>query len=299
MADYNNISLDPVRPSWLPEGMTASMVRLDKLDPVISGNKWFKLKYNLEAARQEGYQTIITFGGAWSNHIAATAQACRENGLSCIGIIRGDEMQSDTNPTLRHAAANGMQLRFVSRAQYSAMQLPGNPDLEKLRQEGFVIPEGGHNAAGARGCEEILSLFPLEDYSHILCAAGTGTTAAGLINAAGVHQEVLAIAVLKGAGFLEQAIADLLSPQHLSSWKLLTAFHQGGYGKINQELIAFMNEFYLETGIPTDIIYTGKMVMAFRQLLEQQYFPAHSKILLIHTGGLQGNQSQQQGILAF
>ncbi|MBV8252953.1 MAG: pyridoxal-phosphate dependent enzyme [Chitinophaga sp.] len=299
MADYNNITLDPVCPSWLPEGMNASMLRLDKLDPVISGNKWFKLKYNLKEAREAGYQTIITFGGAWSNHIAATAQACRENGLSCIGIIRGDEIHSNTNTTLRHAAANGMQLRFVSRAQYSAMQQSGHPELEKLRQEGFVIPEGGHNAAGARGCEEILSLFPMEEYTHILVAAGTGTTAAGLINAAGAAQEVLAIAVLKGAGFLEKEIQALLSPYHRSTWKLLTDFHQGGYGKINRELIAFMNQFYLQTGIPTDIIYTGKLVMAFHQLLEQQYFPANSKVLLIHTGGLQGNQSQQEGILAF
>ncbi|MGN7822586.1 1-aminocyclopropane-1-carboxylate deaminase/D-cysteine desulfhydrase [Chitinophaga sp. 22536] len=287
-----NITLDTLAPSWLPEQLEASILRLDKLDPDISGNKWFKLKYNLEAARSEGRQHILTFGGAYSNHIAATAAACREAGFRCTGIIRG-ERPPVLSHTLQTAQDMGMQLEFISREAYrdSRLSFENRPDT-------YIIPEGGHNAAGARGCEEILSLFPTARFTHILCAVGTGTTLAGLINSAAATQTVTGISVLKGARYLEAEVKALLRPGQTSHWQLLHDFHGGGYAKVKPALIDFINTFFAETGIPTDIIYTGKLVKAFRELIHQRYFADNSKVLLIHTGGLQGNLSLPPGVLS-
>ncbi|MBV7531932.1 1-aminocyclopropane-1-carboxylate deaminase/D-cysteine desulfhydrase [Chitinophaga sp. sic0106] len=299
MPDYSKITLDTIRTSAMPAAISAAMLRLDQLHPEISGNKWFKLKYNLEDASAAGKSAIVTFGGAYSNHIAATAAACRDAGLRAIGIIRGEEMRPDSNATLRLATANGMELRFVSRETYKVIQQPANPLYQALAQEGFVIPEGGHNAAGAKGCEDILRLHPTSPYTHILCAVGTGTTLAGIINSAARHQQVLGISVLKGAAYLQQEITTLLLPGHTASWQLLTEHHGGGYGKFTSEQLTTMNEFYQETRIPTDIIYTGKLIQAFNTLLKTNYFPDGSNVLLIHTGGLQGNSSVVPGTLAF
>ncbi|NIG57256.1 1-aminocyclopropane-1-carboxylate deaminase/D-cysteine desulfhydrase [Chitinophaga sp. Cy-1792] len=299
MPDYSKITIEPVQPSWLPSSVHLDILRLDKLHMEISGNKWFKLKYNLLAAKEAGQQTIITFGGAFSNHIAATAAACRDAGLTAVGIIRGEEISADTNATMAMAAANGMELRFISRSTYRDMQQPGHPLHQQLLQEGYVIPEGGHNAAGAKGCEEILQLCPASSYTHIICACGTGTTVAGIINAATAGQHVIAVSVLKGASYLETEIRSLLRQAPAATWELDTTHHGGGYGKINEDLITFMNKFFLETGIPTDVIYTGKTLMACAELLNQQYFPDNSRILMIHTGGLQGNRSQPPGRLSF
>lgn len=288
----SNITLDNITASWLPARQEAAMLRLDKLDTEISGNKWFKLKYNLEAARSEGKQHILTFGGAFSNHIAATAAACREAGLHCTGIIRG-EQPSVLSHTLQTAVDKGMQLEFVSREAYRHHRI----SFEN-RPGTYIIPEGGHNAAGARGCKEILSLFPTGHFTHILCAVGTGTTLAGLINSAAAAQTVIGIPVLKGAGYLEAEVKALLHPGPTSHWQLLHDFHGGGYAKVKPDLIDFINTFFAETGIPTDIIYTGKLVRAFRELIHQRYFPDNSKVLLIHTGGLQGNLSLPPGVLS-
>ncbi|SJZ52549.1 1-aminocyclopropane-1-carboxylate deaminase [Chitinophaga eiseniae] len=290
--DTSNITLDNITPPWLPAPIAAAMLRLDKLDTEISGNKWFKLKYNLEAARSDGKQHILTFGGAFSNHIAATAAACCQAGLRCTGIIRG-ERPAVLGHTLQTALDKGMELEFVSRETYRhhRTSFENRPDTH-------IIPEGGHNAAGARGCEEILSLFPTDHFTHILCATGTGTTLAGLINSATAAQTIIGIPVLKGAGYLEAAVKALLHPGQTCHWQLLHEFHGGGYAKVKPELIDFINTFFAETGIPTDIIYTGKLVHAFRQLIHQRYFPDNSKVLLIHTGGLQGNLSLPPGVLS-
>lgn len=286
------ITLDTLAPSWLPEQLEAAMLRLDKLDPEISGNKWFKLKYNLEAARSEGKRHILTFGGAYSNHIAATAATCHEAGLRCTGIIRG-ERPPVLSHTLQTALRQGMELEFISREAYRDSR-----QFFETRPDTYVIPEGGHNTAGARGCEDILSLFPTEHFTHILCAVGTGTTLAGLINSATATQTVIGIPVLKGAGYLEADIKALLHPGQTGHWRLLHDFHGGGYAKVKPELIDFINIFFAETGIPTDIIYTGKLVKAFRELVHQRYFADNSKVLLIHTGGLQGNLSLPSGVLS-
>ncbi|WP_346318627.1 pyridoxal-phosphate dependent enzyme [Chitinophaga sp. YIM B06452] len=271
------------------------MLRLDRIHPLVQGNKWFKLKYNLEAA---GNRKIVTFGGAYSNHIVATAAACKLYGLQSVGIIRG-EKPAQPGHTLLKAAELGMELHYVSRELYAELKTGGEMTrlMQHLLHDAWIIPEGGHNAEGARGCEEILTLADTSAYTHILCAVGTGTTLAGLVNA-GTQQQVTGISALKGAFSLEEEVESLL---HTASphWRILHDFHEGGYAKYTPALIHAMNDFYTETGIPTDRVYTGKMVLAFRQLLQQQYFPAGSRILLIHSGGLQGNESLSPGVLCF
>jgi 1-aminocyclopropane-1-carboxylate deaminase len=295
VVDYSDIILQTIRPAWLPDHLEAAMLRLDLLHPEISGNKWFKLKYNLEAARAAGKTHIVTFGGAWSNHIAATAAACKLAGLPCTGIIRG-EAAPVLSRTLQQAQQYGMALHFVSREVYRDKD---QRDWEALFPGSFIIPEGGHNAAGARGCKEILALAPYKNFTHIACAVGTGTTLAGLINSALPHQEVLGFVALKGAGYLQQEVEQLLEPPVLARWRLLHEYHLGGYAKVTPGLTALINTFYRETGIPLDIIYTGKMTGGLRQLVQQGYFTAGSRILLIHTGGLQGNLSLAPGVLCF
>lgn len=271
------------------------MLRLDLLHPEISGNKWFKLKYNIAAARAAGRTHIVTFGGAWSNHIAATAAACRLEGLQCTGIIRG-EAAPVLSLTLHQAQQYGMQLRFISREEYRQKE---ETDWEQHFPGSFLIPEGGHNAAGVKGCKEILPLVPYQSFTHITCATGTGTTLAGLINSATKQQEVLGISVLRGAGYLQQEVEQLLEHPVGAQWQLLHDFHLGGYARVTPELTTFINNFYRETQIPLDIIYTGKMAMGVQQLVERGYFTAGSRILLIHTGGLQGNLSLPPGVLCF
>ncbi|HVI49161.1 MAG TPA: pyridoxal-phosphate dependent enzyme [Chitinophaga sp.] len=293
---YNNITLDHFTTKWLPAGIEAAILRLDKLHPGISGNKWFKLKYNIEAAQVANARGILTYGGAYSNHIAATAVACMEAHIPCTGIIRGEENNAGSNHTLQMAAANGMQLVFVSREEYRNRNACTKWEAQ---YPGFhIIPEGGHNAAGAKGCEEILSIHSTQSFTHILCAAGTGTTLAGLANSALPHQQVTGIAVLKGAQYLDAEVTNLVKPGHTDHWQLLYNYHGGGYAKTSPQLIDFINSFYAETGIPTDIIYTGKLIMAFHELLSQHHFPDNSKVLLIHTGGLQGNLSLPSGVLS-
>lgn len=318
------------------------MLRLDRLHPLVSGNKWFKLKYNLEAA---GGRPVVTFGGAYSNHIIATAAACQMKGIACTGIIRG-ERPAVLNHTLKHAAELGMELVFVSREEYRQMTQEGNeaaawqalagqheqavqqapperggangeheknkpaakpagttgkysPQLSQ-QQRGlpYLIPEGGHNPLGAKGCEEILSLTDTSGYTHIICAVGTGTTLAGLINSA-TAQQVTGISVLKGAFSLQTATENLLKPGLRTPWEILHQFNEGGYGKRSKRLISFMNDFYQQTAIPLDQVYTGKMALAVQQLLQQGYFPPGSNLLLLHSGGLQGNESLPPGVLCY
>jgi 1-aminocyclopropane-1-carboxylate deaminase len=283
--NYSNIILQDISPSWLPGNIQAAMLRLDLLHPEVSGNKWFKLKYNLEAA---GKRTILTFGGAYSNHIAATAAACKLSGLPAIGIIRG-EKPATLSHTLQQAIADGMQLEFISREAYRQKD---TTNWNKYYPDAYIIPEGGNNEAGVRGCRDILSLADTSSFTHILCATGTGTTLAGLISSTKPHQQVRGYVVLKGAAYLKEQVALLTQG---TNWQLVHDYHGGGYAKTSPELISFINNFYRETQIPLDVVYTGKLVWGF----SRSYFPPGSKILLIHTGGLQGNLSLTPGILTF
>lgn len=260
--------------------------REDLIHPYVSGNKLRKLKYNLAQAKAEDQNTLLTFGGAFSNHIAATAYAGNEQGFKTIGIIRGDELESEVlvNPTLKFAQECGMQFKFISREDYR--QKTEDYFIENLKQEFgnfYLVPEGGTNLLAVKGCEEIITKADIE-YDFICCSVGTGGTISGLINTILPHQKVLGFPALKG-DFLKEEIRKFARNEN---WELITDYHFGGYGKVSQELIAFINRFYAKNNIPLDPIYTGKMVFGVMDLIEKDYFAKHSKILLIHTGGIQG-----------
>lgn len=269
-----------------PNAISLTIKREDLIHPFVSGNKFRKLKYNLLQAKAENKNTLLTFGGAFSNHIAAVAYAGKEQGFNTIGIIRGDELfdKIEENPTLKFAQENGMKFEFVSREDY---RLKGeNSFIEKLKTkfgDFYLVPEGGTNELAVKGCEEILTH---EDsvFNYVCCAVGTGGTISGLINSSLPNQKILGFPALKG-DFLQDEIRIFAKKDN---WNLISDYHFGGYGKVNSELIEFINSFLEETKVPLDPIYTGKMVFGVIDLIGKNYFPDNSKILLIHTGGLQG-----------
>jgi 1-aminocyclopropane-1-carboxylate deaminase/D-cysteine desulfhydrase-like pyridoxal-dependent ACC family enzyme len=261
------------------------ILRTDLLHPVCSVNKFFKLKYYLLDAIQRNHTTIKTSGGAWSNHIVATAFAARASKLRSIGMIRG-EMPRYKSDTLREAEALGMTLEYVSRAAFPSYEnpLPGE----------YFIPSGGYGELGAKGAAEILNHVAPGKYTHIICATGTGTMLAGLAQAA-ASGKVIGVPILKYPGIGEEITHLTRNDQY----SLLPDFHGGGYAKKTPELLQFMNDFYEATDIPTDFVYTGKLMFAIFQLIHRQYFPEGSSILAIHSGGLQGNKSLKKGELVF
>jgi len=281
-------SLNQAIPINLPKGISLVIKREDLIHPFVSGNKFRKLKYNLLQAKAENQSTLLTFGGAYSNHIAAVAYAGKENGFQTIGIIRGDELgdKIESNPTLKFAQECGMQFEFVSRETYRLKTEA--TFLEQLQQQYgafYLIPEGGTNAFAIQGCEEILTPEDAS-FDFVACAIGTGGTISGLINSVLPHQKVLGFPALKG-DFLQDEIRNFVRQDN---WELITDYHFGGYGKVTNDLIDWINQFYEQTQIPLDPVYTGKMVFGIVDLIAKNYFPENAKILLIHTGGLQGIQ---------
>ncbi len=269
-----------------PNEITLHIKREDLIHPFISGNKFRKLKYNLLKANEEKKTKLLTFGGAFSNHIAAVAYAGKENNIETIGIIRGEELESEysENPTLQFAEECGMKFQFVSRDEYKNKST--NLFIEKLKLnfgDFYLIPEGGANSLAVKGCEEIITEEDSQ-FTHVCCSVGTGGTISGLINASQLHQKIIGFPSLKG-DFLSEDICKFAAK---SNWELVTDYHFGGYGKINEELIRFINDFYQQTKIPLDPVYTGKMMFGIVELIEKGYFPKGAKILAIHTGGLQG-----------
>lgn len=260
--------------------------REDLIHPYISGNKYRKLKYNLERAKWDGKDLLLTFGGAFSNHIAAVAAVGKEFGFKTIGVIRGEELEDkvDDNPTLKYAKDCGMRFQFVTRETFR--HKISDEFIQKLRSKFgnfYLIPEGGTNDLAVYGCEEIL-LDEDSEFDYICCSVGTGGTISGIINASSPHQMVLGFPALKG-DFLREEISKFAKNQN---YQLISDYHFGGYAKINPELIGFMNQFKKDHGIPLDPVYTGKLMFGVMDLLKQGYFPEKSKILAIHTGGLQG-----------
>ncbi len=254
------------------------------LHPHISGNKYRKLKYNILEAQAQQHHTLLTFGGAYSNHIAAVAAAGKKFGFKTIGIIRGDELTEASNPTLDYAKACNMHLHFVNRDTYRQKADAGfSNTLSSQFGDFYLIPEGGTNALAVKGCEEILTESDAY-FDFICCAVGTGGTISGLINSSLPHQKVLGFPALKG-DFLREEISKFA---HKSHWELITGYHFGGYAKINTELIGFINKFKNDYNIPLDPVYTGKMMYGVYDLIAKGFFPEGSKILAIHTGGLQG-----------
>jgi 1-aminocyclopropane-1-carboxylate deaminase len=263
-------------------GHQIGVLRLDKLHADVSGNKLFKLKYNLNQAQLENKKTILTFGGAYSNHIAATAAACKLRGFKSIGIIRG-EASSASNSTLSIAKENGMQLVFVSREEYK--QKNDAVYLKKLQDKfpnAYIIPEGGDNELGQKGCEEILS-NSTATYDLIFCAHGTGTTFKGIAKSLLPHQELVAINVLK-----YEAACELLKSSINNEYPF------GGYAKHTHELLEFKTWFETAYHIPLDYVYTAKLMYAVFDLIKQHHFSKEKKTLIIHSGGLQGNRGYEE-----
>lgn len=261
--------------------------REDLNHPFVSGNKWWKLKYNLEEAKKLGYSTLLTFGGAHSNHIYATAAAAKEIGFKAIGIIRGEELSVQDNTTLRFAEAQGMDLHFISRSDY---RKKSDSDFTKklIQQFGrvYIIPEGGTNDLAIRGVEEFgVQLKQEIDFDYLCCAVGTGGTMAGFIKAL-PDKKLIGFSSLKGS-FIEDEIKKL-GQGDTTNWSVNNDYHFGGYGKYNQELMDFITKTENEFNIPLEQVYTGKMFFGVLDLIENQYFPSGSKIILLHTGGLQG-----------
>ncbi|WCO02204.1 1-aminocyclopropane-1-carboxylate deaminase/D-cysteine desulfhydrase [Psychroserpens ponticola] len=254
--------------------------------PYVSGNKLRKLKYNLLDAKKQGEKTLLTFGGAFSNHIAAVAHAGQENGFQTIGVIRGEELKNfkTLNPTLSFSKTCGMRFKFVSRAQFrTKTSLSFIEELEQEFGDFFLIPEGGTNNLAVKGCEEILTEVH-EEFDYVCCPVGTGGTISGLINSSHPSQKIIGFPALKG-DFLREEIAKFVTK---TNWDLITDYHFGGYAKINEDLIHFINEFKKTYDVPLDPIYTGKMMYGIYDLISKGYFEKDAKILAIHTGGLQG-----------
>ena len=293
---FEDVFTQTIAANWLEKNsVQLEVLRLDKLHDVVSGNKWFKLKYYLEEAKQKGYNTIATFGGAFSNHVVATAFACNSFVLKSIGIIRG-EQPAVLSHTLQTAKQYGMELEFVNRALYKDEQL-----IKKAFKNVYWISEGGYGDLGALGAKEMLQLCNEHGkYSHIICAVGTGTMMAGVIKAASKNQTVIGISVMKENYSLSEKVKALLNDEEKNKmWKIEHAFHFGGYAKHPPELIQFMNETWKQYTLPTDIVYTAKTFYAAQQIILNNTIPQGSNVLIIHSGGLQGNLSLPEKTLCF
>ena len=277
------------------------VLRLDRIHPHVSGNKWFKLKYYLERAKQGGKQRLVSFGGPYSNHLVALAEACRLYGFAAKGFVRG-EKPAQLSHTLLAAQQRGMDLHFLSRADYQEKKKSTYISTDaSLEADDLVIPEGGASEEGVRGASEILqTVSNLHVYSHISCAVGTGTTLAGLVTGAGSNQQIIGVSVLKGTNQL-QPLPDSWFPQipRLNQVQMIHNNHFGGYAKAEASLFDFMNRIFLESGIPTDFVYTGKLFHALAKRAAENGFPCGSRLLVVHTGGLQGNASLKPGLLIY
>lgn len=266
------------------KGIEVFIKRDDLIHPIISGNKWRKLKYLLQRAQAENKNHLVTFGGAYSNHLLATAAAAAKFGFKATGIVRGEEV---TNDTLFLCRLHGMNLIFTDRESYRDKPalfdkyFGDDPDA-------IFIDEGGASAEGAQGCSELVDELT-EPYDHVFCACGTGTTAAGIINGIQRHQlstQFHAIPVFKNGEFIKNEISRFLIGT--VDYHLHTAYHFGGYGKTDERLIDFIKQFVAETGILIEPVYTGKMLYALFDLAAKDYFKPGSKILAIHSGGIWG-----------
>ena len=298
--NLNASPLQRLQSSFLDRANIQLYVKRDDLiHPQFGGNKWRKLKYNLEYARKNQFDTLLTFGGAWSNHIYATAAAGKYFGFKTIGLIRGEEY-TPLNATLSFAKNCGMQLHYINRIEYR--QKKQDSFLKKIEQQFgrvYILPEGGSNSLAIKGCAETVEEISAElthPFDIICCASGTGATLAGLISATNPSQTAIGFSALKGGGFLKQEVENFLNPANTKSdnlskkWQIETDFHFGGYAKINDELIQFMSEFKSQYGFSLDAVYTGKMFYGLFERIKSKTFKPHSTIIAVHSGGLQGNK---------
>jgi len=294
-ADLADSPLQQLHSSFLEQAKIQLYVKRDDLiHPQFGGNKWRKLKYNLIHARKNQFDTLLTFGGAWSNHIYATAAAARYFDFNSIGIIRG-EQHTVLNTTLTSAESCGMQLHYVNRAEYRKKHEPRF--LQKLKQQFgdvYILPEGGSNALALKGCEEIVDEINHEidqPFDVICCASGTGATLAGLVKALKPEQSAIGFSALKGGEFLNGEVKKFLGDKHQNrNWHIEIDFHFGGYAKINDDLIRFMQDFESQYNFSLDAVYTGKMFYGLFKLIKDKNFKPGTSIVVVHSGGLQGNK---------
>ena len=299
-----DISLQPLDSILISDKRLELLVaRLDLIDPLISGNKIFKLHYFIEEAIDTNKKTIVTCGGAYSNHLAATARFCKEKSLNCIGLVRGEEVDNLSH-TLLQCKRDDMKLVYINRNLYSEIDqnnfmtfIPA--ELNHKLDDCFFIPEGGFHPLGAKGASLIMDKISTYTPTHIITAIGTATTLAGIVKHAKSGQKIIGIPVLKGMIDIETRIAALLPDCAYTPPVIFHDYHFGGYAKKTDPLLHFMNDFYLQYQIPTDFVYTGKMMFGVFDLIKKDYFPAGSSIICLHTGGLQGNLSLPKGSLVF
>lgn len=300
-----SMRLDQVKlPVCAEQGISLYLLRMDLIHPQVSGNKWFKLRQNLLEAKASDCERVISFGGAYSNHLHALAWAGHEMGIQTLGIVRG-EPEYAGNPTLSDAQRWGMTLKFVSRSEYRLREdILYHKALCSTYPGSRIVPEGGSNALAVRGFSDLFDhdcwrVLPEPDL--LVSACGTGGTLAGLIAAKPAVTDVLGIPVLKGGGFLKHDVQSLLAAVEagsVSNWQLDLDGHEGGYAKLSAELIEFMHQFEMQTKIELDPVYTGKMMFRLHKLIAQGKFSRGTKIVAIHTGGLQGRRGfLERGLL--
>ncbi len=296
-------------PFWSNLTIQVDTLRLDLIHPIVSGNKWYKLKYYFKEARATNAKKIASFGGPYSNHLVALAYFAKLNGLKSMGYMRCNEGEPITT-SMQEAISYGMEIIYLGRTSFQEKKTKLLFDQKTNKHtEIYFIDEGGYGTIGAKGASTIISDWentklnnrdgnPIHAYDYIVCAVGTGTMIAGIINAAAVNQNILGIPVLKNEGSIKEEIKYLLENKD-AAFSLLHDYHQGGYAKTTPEQIQFMNRLWDHSKVPTDIVYTGKLFYATAQLIQLNYFKQGSKVLIIHSGGLQGNQSLEKGVLHY
>ncbi len=297
---FSNISFDELKSDLLSEkGIRLSVMRLDKIHPTVSGNKLFKLHFYVEACMASNHKTMLTFGGAYSNHLAATAFLCKEKGIKSIGIVRG-EKPAILSHTLTQCKNDGMVLHFVSRNDYQNIETNNLTEQLKTTYGAFTyVPEGGFGNMGAKGAARIMDLLIDESTTHICTCVGTATTLAGLTLNCREELNVIAVPVIKNMTDIENRIMQMTNNENRKKITIFNDYHFGGYAKYNNELISFMNQFYTQFNIPTDFVYTAKMMYAIFDKIKKDAFNYGSTIVCLHTGGLQGNDSLAKGTLIF
>ena len=257
--------------------------------PTVSGNKWWKLKYNLERAKNLNYDTVLTFGGAYSNHVYATAAAASEYGFKSIGVIRGEETRP-LNSTLTFASACGMQLHYISREAYRIKKhAPFLDELKNKWDHFYLIPEGGTNDLAVKGCAEFASEKLNFDFDYLCLPVGTGGTLAGMVAGLPESKSVIGFAVLKGGDFLKDDVRELVkkfSDREYSNWSIQTDYHFGGYARFTPKLMQFISRMEQQHHLRLDHVYTGKLMAGVYDLIEKSYFKRGSRVLILHTGGL-------------
>jgi 1-aminocyclopropane-1-carboxylate deaminase len=292
MLTYSQTPIQEIdHPEAIRAGVRLLIKREDLNHPYVSGNKWWKLKYNLEEAKRQNYQMLLTFGGAFSNHIYGTAGAAHASGLKSIGVIRGEEVLP-LNHTLSFAHERGMRLEYLSREEYR--QKNSDHIIDRLSEKFgrfYLIPEGGTNAFAVQGCEEWGRELLKTEFDHLILPIGTGGTMAGLIAGLEGKRKIAGISVLKGGEFLQADVCELLkkkSENIYGNWQVLTSYHHGGYAKVTEPLLAFTTEMWQRHRLPLDPVYTGKLLWAVVDMIKEGWFGRGSTILALHTGGLQG-----------